>query len=111
MGRLDRAQKGFKLTERRRDLQMLGWSFMCLIRILISRRDLAGAEETIQKMENFARESKLPPWISGQMAGWQARLWLAQNKLEAASQWMEERGLYAGGRAQAAERNWLFLVT
>jgi LuxR family maltose regulon positive regulatory protein len=31
------------------------------------------------------------------MAAWQARIWLAQNKLEAASQWVGERGLDAGG--------------
>jgi len=30
------------------------------------------------------------------MAAWQARLWLAQNKLEAASQWVEERGFKEG---------------
>ncbi len=94
---LDRAKKGFYLTERSGDLQMLGWSFMCLIRILISRRDLADAEETIQKMENLARKSRIPPWIANQVAAWQARLWLAQDKLEAASQWAQERGLATGG--------------
>jgi LuxR family maltose regulon positive regulatory protein len=76
---------------------MIGWSFMCLIRILFSRGDLADAEETIQKMENFARESHLPPWIANQMTAWQARLWLVQNKLELASQWVQERGLDTGG--------------
>jgi LuxR family maltose regulon positive regulatory protein len=92
-GAIDRAMKGFRLTESGRDLQMLGWGFMCLIRILISRRDLTGAENIIQKMENLARESNLPPWIARQVSAWQARLWLAQGKLEAAYQWMEESGL------------------
>ena len=91
------AIKGFRLTKRSGDLQMLGWSFMCLIRILITRGDLAEAEDTIQKMEHFARESQIPPWIANQMAAWQARLWLAQDNLGAASKWMRERGLYAGG--------------
>ena len=31
------------------------------------------------------------------MAAWQARIWLAQDKLEAASQWVGERGLDADG--------------
>ena len=96
-GALDRAQKGFRLTQRSGDLQMFGWSFICLIRILFSRADLADAEETIQKMENIARKSHLPPWITDQMAAWQARLWLAQDKLEAASQWGQERGLDTSG--------------
>jgi LuxR family maltose regulon positive regulatory protein len=95
-GAIDRATQGFELTERSRDMQMLGWSFMCLIRILISRGDLAEAEETIQRMQRIARESSFPPWIAGQMAAWQARLWLAQDNLEAASRWMEGSGLYMG---------------
>jgi LuxR family maltose regulon positive regulatory protein len=94
---IDRAKKGFRLTERSGDLQMIGWSFMCLMRILFSRGDLADAEETIQKMENFARESRQPPWIANQMTAWQARLWLAQNELEPALQWVQERGLDTGG--------------
>jgi LuxR family maltose regulon positive regulatory protein len=94
---LDRAKKGFELTERSGDLQMIGWSFMCLMRILLSRGDLADAEETIQKMENLARESHLPPWIANQVKAWQARLWLAQNKLEPAAQWVQDRGLHTGG--------------
>jgi len=96
-GAIERAEKGFKLTERSGDLQMIGWSFMCLIRILYSRGDLVEAEETIRKMENIDRESHLPPWIANQMTAWQARLWLAQDKLEAASQWVVERGLDTGG--------------
>jgi LuxR family maltose regulon positive regulatory protein len=91
------AKKGFKLAERSGNLQMLGCGYMCLARILFSRGDLTGAEELTQKMENIGRESNLPPWISDQIAAWQARLWLAQGKLEAASQWMEERGLDIGG--------------
>ncbi|HSR33946.1 MAG TPA: LuxR family transcriptional regulator, partial [Anaerolineae bacterium] len=61
---VDRAKEGFKLTRGSGDLQMIGWSFICLIRILLSRGDLADAEETIQEMERFDRESRLPPWIA-----------------------------------------------
>ncbi len=107
---LDRAKNGFELTERSGDLQFLGWSFMCLIRILISRGDLADAQETIQKMENIARESHLPPWITNQMAAWQTRLWLAQDKLEAASHWVEERGLDARGEPKPIQEIGFFLL-
>jgi LuxR family maltose regulon positive regulatory protein len=48
-------------------------------------------------MEKIDRESDVPPWITNPMAAWKARLWLAQDKLEAASQWIRERGLDAGG--------------
>jgi LuxR family maltose regulon positive regulatory protein len=58
---------------------------------------MTGAEEIVQKMENTARESNVPPWITNQMAAWQTRLWLAQDRLEAASQWVRGRGLVAAG--------------
>jgi LuxR family maltose regulon positive regulatory protein len=98
-GAMRQAKKGVELTERGGTLAMLGWSYICLMNILFSRGDLAGAEELIQKMENVARESLVPPWITNQMAAWQARLWLTQDKLESASLWVADRGLYPNGES------------
>jgi LuxR family maltose regulon positive regulatory protein len=98
-GAIDKARKGVELTERGGSLAGIGRSYGCLTRILFSRGDMAGAQEIIQKMENMARASDVPPWITVQMAAWQARLWLAQDKLEAASQWAGERSLYPDGEA------------
>jgi len=100
---LNRAQEGFELTRRSGDPQMLGWSFMCLVRILLSRGDLTGAEEAIQKMENLAREYRMPPWIADQVATWEARLWLAQGRLQEAACWAQERALYPDARAALPE--------
>jgi LuxR family maltose regulon positive regulatory protein len=47
-------------------------------------------------MEKLAGQYYVPPWITNQMAAWQARIWLAQDELDAASQWAKERGLDAG---------------
>jgi LuxR family maltose regulon positive regulatory protein len=96
-GALHQAKNGAELTECGRDVAMIGWSYLCLTRVLFSRDDMAGAEDIIQKMENTAREYYVPPWIRNLMAAWQARIWLAQDKLEAASQWVQERGLDADG--------------
>jgi LuxR family maltose regulon positive regulatory protein len=85
--------KGIKLTERGMDFAFLGWGYMCLIRILFSRGELGGAAEIIQKIENLARESNVPPWTMNHMATWRARLWLAQDELQAASQWAVEQKL------------------
>ncbi len=74
---------------------MIGWSNLCLMRVLFSRRDFAGAEEVIQKIENIAREYLVPPWIITLMTAWQVRVYLAQDKLDAASQLVGERGLDA----------------
>jgi LuxR family maltose regulon positive regulatory protein len=96
-GAIDQANKGVELAELAVDMALLGWGYMCLMRILFSRGEFAGIKEIIEKMENTARESNVPTWITNQMAAWQARLWLAQGKLEAASQWVRERGLVAAG--------------
>jgi LuxR family maltose regulon positive regulatory protein len=96
-GAIHRAKNGAELTERGKDVMVIGWSNLCLMRVLFSRGDMDGAEEIIQKMENIAREYDVPPWITNLMAAWQARILLAQDKLDAASQWMQERGLDADG--------------
>ncbi len=95
-GAIEKARKGIELTEGGRDVAMLGWSYLCLVRILFSRGDLAGAQAAIQRMETMAAETYVPPWITDQMAGWQARTWLVQGDLDAASQWAAEGGLDAG---------------
>jgi LuxR family maltose regulon positive regulatory protein len=96
-GAIHRAKKGVELTERGGEVAMLGLSYLCLTRVLFTRGDMARAEEISQKMENTAREYDLPPLVTNQMAAWRARIWLAQDKLDAASQWVSERGLDADG--------------
>jgi LuxR family maltose regulon positive regulatory protein len=90
---------------------MLGWSYKYLMRILFSSGDLAGAEEITQKMETIASESNFPPVITNQLAAWQARLWLVQDKLEAASQWAAERGLDTDGELKLADEIDLVLLS
>jgi LuxR family maltose regulon positive regulatory protein len=94
-GAIDRAKRGTELTERGGDVAMIGWSYVCLVRALFSRGDMAGAQEIIQRMKNVTRKAHVPTWITSLMAAWQARIWLAQDKLDAASQWAQERGLDA----------------
>jgi LuxR family maltose regulon positive regulatory protein len=76
---------------------MVGWSNSCLMRVLFSRGDVAGAARIIRKMEHLALERDVPPWITKRMAAWQARISLAEGKLDAASRWVQERGLDAYG--------------
>jgi LuxR family maltose regulon positive regulatory protein len=90
---LDQAQKGVELTKRGRDVVMQCWSSLCLVRVLFSRGDRVSAEAMIQEMEIIARESHVPPWITSQTAAWQARIWLVQNKIDMAFQWMQSRGI------------------
>jgi LuxR family maltose regulon positive regulatory protein len=96
-GALRRGKAGVEIAERGGDLAMLGWSYLCLIRILFSCGDLAGAEEIIRRIENAARGSFVPPWIINQKAAWQARVWLEQGQLGTVSRWVEERRLDVNG--------------
>jgi LuxR family maltose regulon positive regulatory protein len=90
---IHRAKNGTELTERGRDVAMIGWSNLCLVRVLFSMGELTGAERVIGKMNIIAREHDMPIWVPAQMNAWQARIWLAQDKLESVSDWARERGL------------------
>jgi LuxR family maltose regulon positive regulatory protein len=90
---VDQATKGVKLTARGGDMTMIGWSNLCLVRVLFSSGDMISAEDVIQSMENTARESDMPFEALLHLSVWQVRIWLAQGKLEAASQWVGEREL------------------
>jgi len=100
LGDLDRAihqaKKGVELTRHGGDVGILGSSYLYLTRVLFTSEDMTGAQEAIQEMEHIARETFVPPWIMNLIATWQARIWLAQDNLDAAIQWMQERGLGAG---------------
>jgi LuxR family maltose regulon positive regulatory protein len=99
-GALDRSKRGVALAECGEDTVVLGWSCLCLMRVLLTRGDMVDAEQLVQRMENKTRESDIPPWITRMMAGWQVRLWLAQDNMEAASRWMAKRELKVAGELQ-----------
>jgi LuxR family maltose regulon positive regulatory protein len=82
------------------DLAMRGWSHLCLTRILFSAGDMVGATAIVEKVKATARDYNLPAWITTQIGAWQARVWLAQGRLEAASEWAGRRGLDTGGEAK-----------
>ncbi len=90
------AKKGVALAERGSDLAMLGWSYLCLIRVLFSTGNLAAAEALIRKIERVARDSFMPPWIISLKAAWQARIWLARDNQTAAALWVTDRRLTPG---------------
>lgn len=93
---LEMAKKGVALTERGGDVAALGWSYLCLTRILLSAGDLNGAEEINSKAKLTNQKLNLPPWFTGQMAGWQARVYLARNEMEIAAAYLAQHGLAAG---------------
>lgn len=89
---LQQVRNGVALAERGGDVVTLVWSYLCLLRVCVSRGDMAGAEATIARIEKLNRELDVPPWITPVLAGWQVRIWLEQEKLDAASHWMASQG-------------------
>jgi LuxR family maltose regulon positive regulatory protein len=90
---LQYAQKACELSAQGNSVGMLGLSRLVLLKILLSRREPVGVEETLQKLEKLARESEVPIWIASGIAALRAQVWVAQGKLEAAARLLQERGL------------------
>jgi LuxR family maltose regulon positive regulatory protein len=89
---LQQVRNGVALAERGGDVVTLVWCFLCLLRVCFSCGDMAGAEATIAKIEKLNRELHVPPWVMPVLAAWQVRVWLAQKKLDEATQWMTSQG-------------------
>ena len=94
---LSKARRGIEITARGEDIALNGWSQMCLVRVLFIRGDLEGAENIIRKLEGISQKYQMPPFVSGQISAWRARILLARKQLGAASQWAEARNLNIEG--------------
>jgi LuxR family transcriptional regulator, maltose regulon positive regulatory protein len=94
---IDIAKKGVKLTASGKDVFYISYSNLCLVRVLFSSGNLTGAEDVIHALEKTARKLDVPHWALIQISAWKTRIWLAQGKLKAVSQWTEERKLDTEG--------------
>jgi len=110
-GATEKARIGVDLTEGCGDVGMLCKSYLCLMRVLYSMGNMADAEEILLKLENIFRQSDISIKIASMIAAWQARIWLAQGKLEAASQWVVKRGLEVEGELQFAHEGETIVLT
>jgi len=105
------AMRGVELHARGGDVAMLCWSYLCLMRVYYSQGNLTGIEECFQTIDEIGRESNLPPWFIIQKGVWQTRLWLAQDNLESASNWIKTRGLVTtGGLKPQHEQDYSWLL-
>jgi len=95
---LQKAQKGVELAGHgSRDVSFFGWTNLYCLRVLYSSGDVIGAEKILQKMQNIAKERNFPRLVPIQINAWQARMWISQNNLDAANQWIAARELSVEG--------------
>jgi len=88
---IQHARQGVKIAEGGQNLVFLSMSYLYLMRVLFSKKDLAGAEEVFDKVLRLERKMTIPIWLSSQMASWQVKFWLLQDDLEAISNWADKR--------------------
>ena len=97
-GAIDKTRIGVELTERCGDVGMLCKSYLCLIRVLYSKGNIAETEEIILKLENISQDSDVPSKIKSMIAAWQVRIWLARDKVEVISRWAKKSELDIDGK-------------
>lgn len=91
---LANAKKSVMLDERSDYLPIRRcWGYFSYMKILLSCSNYSEIEAIIRKLRSIAMEPHAPDWITSQAEIWQARVWLAQEKLDLADKWLEERGL------------------
>lgn len=107
---LTQARQGIDLARKPANLTFLGWSYMCLLRILFSLGDWDGLEKIVQEAAVMAQQANIPPWISNAIMTWQARCWLVQQQIDMAARWATERGLALDDEAHPQQQLDYFLL-
>ena len=90
-------EKGSKLSKQGCDVGVLGYSCLTMVRLLFAQGDAAGAQKIINETDRLGQGSDVPPWNTSPKEAWRARIWLALGDLNAASQWVHDRGLNGNG--------------
>jgi LuxR family maltose regulon positive regulatory protein len=85
--------KGIELSELGRDPVILATCQVGLLRALMYRMDFAGAFKLMEDINERAGNFTLPPWITNAISALNVFFWLGSGNLNAALQWIQERGL------------------
>ena len=85
--------KGIELSELGRDPVILAICQICLLRALMYRMDIAGAIKLMEDINKRQDSFVLPPWVTNTISALNVFFWLGSGNLNAALQWVQERGL------------------
>ena len=90
-GALFNVNKGLDIIEKTHDIAAHGWCYYCLLRILFAKKDIAGVEEVLLKLEKLEQEHDVPVWVTHLTAPWRACFWMKTGRLQRAVAWAEKR--------------------
>ena len=85
--------KAIELSEQGRDPVIMASCYISLLRGVIYRAELTGAFKVMEKINERAGDFMLPPWITNTISAFNVFMWLASGNLNAATRWVQERGL------------------
>ena len=86
--------KGIELNKLGREPVSLASCRINLLRALLYRMDLDGALDLLEKLNQSTCDYMLPTWITNTISAFNVYIfWLATGNLNAAVQWVKERGL------------------
>jgi LuxR family maltose regulon positive regulatory protein len=86
-------KKGVGLLEQGHDVGHLGHRYTCLVKILCSREDLAGAEDIVTKMDELLQTSVIPPWVLNVIKAAKARVLMMKGNIDVLVKWVKDCGL------------------
>ena len=94
MNQLDKAlelsQNGVELAEHGQDMFYINNSYMYRMQVLFSAMEWALVDDILQRLGQM---DSLAHWIISQISAWQIRIWLKEDKLDVAAQWLNEANL------------------
>ena len=95
--RLDEAlplvEKGSSITSDGNHLGMLGWSHLIQARVLLAHKNHDAIQAIIDKFEQMAKKTDIPPWIVTPVQAFQGYLYLEKGELDKADNWARQRNL------------------
>jgi LuxR family maltose regulon positive regulatory protein len=106
------AEESFELLQYARNLALVGFSYLFIMRIYFSVGDFASAEDIIRMVNEQSIEVKIPAWLINQLQNWQVRIWLVQGKLNLVSKWIEDSRLSTVGNNKSLPKfDYFSLIT
>ena len=96
---IDLVLEGVEIAERNKNIMILSFCYLNLLRVLFSGGNFSGMKDIITKVRSNYLETPMAPWLPGQLAIWQVRIGLTEGDLESASYLEKNEGLniQAGG--------------